>query len=177
MDVSGDGGVVKTVTRAAPEGAAGVSAEAPIAEVRYEGRLQSTGHIFDSSKVDNTVFSFTPGEGKAIRGWELAVPTMRVGETCTLVVEARYAYGDEGSSPDIPPGATLVFEMELVGVKAPKAVAKGVSVDVGELRARQAARADESTARAEAQRKRVEAKAAAAARLANKGQKGQKKKR
>lgn len=59
------------------------------------------------------VFILCLRSGKAIKGWDLCLPTMHVGEKCRLWVESDYAYGGKGSKPDIPPHATLVFDMTL----------------------------------------------------------------
>lgn len=99
---------------------------------------------------------------------------MRVGELAELVCRADYAYGDAGSPPDIPPGATLTFDVELLEVKPPRA-AGASKVDVASELARLTLQREERAASAEERKtsaqKREEAKAAAAARLANKGQK------
>lgn len=85
-------------------------------QIHYVGRLQSSGKEFDRNH-GGYPFEFTLGQGKVIRGWEVAFAELAVGETAELTVRADYAYGDEGSEDDIAPGATLVFEVELVGVK------------------------------------------------------------
>jgi len=77
--------------------------------VHYVGKLED-GTVFDSSRVFSTVFV---GEGKNIEGWELAIPTMRVGERCTLWVASEYGYGELGCPPRIPQNADLVFDIEL----------------------------------------------------------------
>ena len=143
----------------------------------YRQQLFSRAAARNSCSEDGTTFGFQLGAGKVIRGWDAGVATMRVGERCELVCRADYAYGDAGSPPDIPPGATLTFVVELLEVKAPRAA--GAKVDAAAELARLTLQREERAAAAAAAaeerktsaQKREEAKAAAAARLANKGQK------
>ena len=125
---------------------------------------------------DGTTFGFQVGAGKVIRGWDVGVATMRVGERAELVCRADYAYGEAGSPPDIPPGATLTFVVELLEVKPPRTGAKlDAAAELARLTLQREERAASAAAAAEERKtsaqKREEAKAAAAARLANKGQK------
>ena len=83
--------------------------------VDYVGTLQN-GEEFDNSKKRGQPFSFTIGEGRVIRGWEEGVVGMKVGGKRILVIPSDLAYGDSGYGP-IPGGATLVFSIELLGVK------------------------------------------------------------
>ena len=141
----------------------------------YEGRL-SDGTVFDSCD-DGTSFGFQVGRGMVIRGWDVGVATMRVGERAELVCRSDYAYGAAGSPPDIPADAVLTFVVELLAVKPPRAA--GAKVDAAaelarlslQREARAAAVAASAEERKSSAQKREEAKAAAAARLANKGQK------
>jgi FKBP-type peptidyl-prolyl cis-trans isomerase len=88
--------------------------------VNYTGWLYSNtapdnkGSQFDTS-AGRGVFSFTPGAGQVIRGWDQGVPGMRVGGLRRLVIPPDMAYGSSGSGP-IPPNATLLFEVELVSI-------------------------------------------------------------
>ena len=86
--------------------------------VHYVGRLAEDGREFDSSRARGNPFSFTLGKGHVIRGWDLGVATMRLGETCVLRCGSAYAYGERGSGPKIPGGATLEFEVELLRWKS-----------------------------------------------------------
>lgn len=84
------------------------------ATVHYTGRLKDAdGEQFDSSRGQPPV-SFKVGSGEVIKGWELALPTMRQGEVSRFTIAPEYAYGERGMAPKIPPSATLVFEIELV---------------------------------------------------------------
>jgi hypothetical protein len=96
--------------------------------VHYEGKLDANGVRFDSSKGRDAPFEFTVGL-RVIEGWSLGVATMRVGELAVLTVDAKYGYGSRGKQPDVPPDATLVFEIELLAIvpgptKQERAVAK-----------------------------------------------------
>jgi len=81
--------------------------------VHYTGQLLN-GEVFDSSRERKEPFSFTLGRGQVIKGWDLCVATMKKGEHCVLTIDSKYAYGEAGSPPKIPPDATLKFDMELL---------------------------------------------------------------
>ncbi|KAG8190375.1 hypothetical protein JTE90_022019 [Oedothorax gibbosus] len=84
--------------------------------VHYTGRL-TDGTKFDSSVDRDELFEFTLGQGEVIKAWDIGVATMKKGEKCVLTCHSNYAYGDKGSPPKIPAGATLVFEVELFSWK------------------------------------------------------------
>ncbi len=77
------------------------------------------GTKFDSSRDGGTPFSFTLGAGRVIAGWDQGVAGMRVGGTRTLLIPAALGYGARGAGDDIPPNASLVFDIELLEVHAP----------------------------------------------------------
>lgn len=83
--------------------------------VNFIGRL-TNGQFFDGTAHREGPYWFPLGQGYVIRGWDLGVPGMRVGGKRRLTVPAELAYGDDGYGYLIPPGATLVFEIELVQV-------------------------------------------------------------
>jgi FKBP-type peptidyl-prolyl cis-trans isomerase FkpA len=99
--------------------------EGPVAEpgrtavVHYTGWLYDPdaekfrGAKFDSSVDRGELFSFPLGEGRVIRGWDQGVAGMRVGEIRELTIAPEMAYGERGAGTVIPPGATLVFVVEL----------------------------------------------------------------
>lgn len=84
--------------------------------VHYVGTLES-GKPFDSSRTRNQPFEFVLGGGSVIKGWEQGVEGMRVGETRRLTIPPDLGYGVRGHPPTIPPGAVLIFEIELLEIK------------------------------------------------------------
>lgn len=90
--------------------------------VHYTGWLyQDTakdkrGTQFDSSREGDRPFSFTLGAGRVIEGWDQGVAGMRVGGKRTLMIPAELGYGARGAGGDIPPNASLVFDVELLDV-------------------------------------------------------------
>jgi FKBP-type peptidyl-prolyl cis-trans isomerase len=85
--------------------------------MHYTGKLQD-GTQFDSS-VGGKPFKFTLGTGQVIKGWDEGIAGMKVGEKRTLVIPPDLAYGPAGSPPRIPPNATLVFDVEMIGLARP----------------------------------------------------------
>jgi peptidylprolyl isomerase len=85
--------------------------------VHYVGVAHSDGKEFDSSYSRNTPFSFGLGAGQVIQGWDKGVAGMRVGGRRQLTIPAKMAYGDRGAGGVIKPGETLVFVVDLLGVR------------------------------------------------------------
>ena len=97
------------------EGSGAAAAPGTTVDVHYTGRL-ADGKPFDSSRGKDP-FSFTVGQGMVIAGWDEGVPGMKVGGKRLLVIPPELGYGEAGAGGVIPPGATLVFEVELLGVR------------------------------------------------------------
>jgi peptidylprolyl isomerase len=83
--------------------------------VHYTGWLKS-GQKFDSSHDRGQPLQFPIGKGRVIKGWDEGVGSMRVGGKRKLVIPAHIGYGAQGAGRVIPPGATLIFEVELLGI-------------------------------------------------------------
>ena len=83
--------------------------------VHYVGTLTS-GNKFDSSRDRGKGFSFELGRGQVIKGWDQGVAGIKIGGMRKLTIPPDLAYGERGFPPVIPPGSTLVFEVELLGV-------------------------------------------------------------
>ena len=114
-DICGDGGVLKTIL-VQGDATQGTPPPGSKVTVHYVGKLLD-GSKFDSSRDRAGFFEFTIGQGQVIQGWDSGVATMHKGETATLICRSDYAYGDRGSPPKIPGGATLNFEVELFSWK------------------------------------------------------------
>jgi FKBP-type peptidyl-prolyl cis-trans isomerase FkpA len=106
------------------QGGAGPSiAAGQTAVVNYTGWLydaaapRQLGTQFDSSLSTGAPFKFKLGLGEVIKGWDQGVLGMKVGGSRRLTIPAALAYGDNGAGGVIPPGATLVFEVELLGIE------------------------------------------------------------
>jgi len=99
------------------------------AEVHYTGWL-SDGRKFDSSRDRDETFEFVLGAGKVIKGWDEGVELMRIGDKFRFIIPPDLAYGDKGSGEMIPPNATLIFDVELLGVHSPRKTIIDTLMDV-----------------------------------------------
>lgn len=98
------------------EGSGVAAKNGDMVDVNYTGKL-TDGTIFDSSIPRGQPFSFILGGGEVIKGWDQGIIGMKVGEKRTLTIPASLGYGAQGYPPNIPPNATLVFDVELVKIK------------------------------------------------------------
>ena len=110
IDTASGLGYVDVVEGAGPRPKTGDSVS-----VHYTGWLKS-GQKFDSSHDRGAPLVFPLGRGRVIKGWDEGVSTMRVGGKRKLIIPAHLGYGDSGAGGVIPGGATLIFEVELVGI-------------------------------------------------------------
>ncbi|MEO8101814.1 MAG: FKBP-type peptidyl-prolyl cis-trans isomerase [Betaproteobacteria bacterium] len=100
-------------------GSGAEAAKGNLVAVHYTGWLYTNGAAgakFDSSKDRGQPFKFPLGGGQVIRGWDEGVAGMKVGGTRRLVIPPELGYGARGAGGVIPPNATLLFEVELLGV-------------------------------------------------------------
>jgi FKBP-type peptidyl-prolyl cis-trans isomerase FkpA len=91
------------------------AAKGKLVSVHYTGWL-TDGKKFDSSKDRGQPFQFPLGRGHVIQGWDQGVEGMKVGGKRKLIIPPEMGYGAQGAGGVIPPDATLVFEVELLGV-------------------------------------------------------------
>lgn len=97
-------------------GAGEEPAEGDVIEAHYTGWLEEDGTKFDSSLDRGTPFTFALGTGQVIAGWDEGFATMRVGGKRRLIIPPELGYGASGAGATIPPNATLVFDVELLGI-------------------------------------------------------------
>jgi FKBP-type peptidyl-prolyl cis-trans isomerase len=87
-----------------------------IVSVHYKGQLPD-GTVFDSSYKRNQPIEFSIGVGQVIRGWDEGIALLKQGDKARFVIPSELAYGNQGAGGIIPPGATLIFDVELFGIK------------------------------------------------------------
>lgn len=92
-------------------------ARGELAQVHYTGVLEN-GMKFDSSRDRGVPFEFPVGMGRVIKGWDEGVASMKVGGKRKLIIPANLGYGERGTpGGPIPPNATLIFDVELLGIR------------------------------------------------------------
>ncbi|NIN72759.1 MAG: FKBP-type peptidyl-prolyl cis-trans isomerase [Gemmatimonadetes bacterium] len=98
------------------DGSGATAQQGQTVQVHYTGYL-TDGTKFDSSVDRGEPFEFPLGMGRVIRGWDEALALMRVGDKRRLIIPPELGYGDRGVGSVIPPGATLFFDVELLGLR------------------------------------------------------------
>ena len=83
--------------------------------VHYTGRFLD-GKVFDSSVPRKEPFTFVLGEKQVIAGWDIGVAKLKIGDKAKFTIPPHLAYGERGYPGAIPPSATLIFEVELLGI-------------------------------------------------------------
>jgi FKBP-type peptidyl-prolyl cis-trans isomerase len=85
------------------------------AMIHYEGTLEN-GELIDTTRTTNQPRTLQIGVDPSIKGWEEAIPGMKVGEVRKMLIPSALAYGERGNSPAVPPNANLKFEIELLNI-------------------------------------------------------------
>ncbi|CAO0790376.1 unnamed protein product [Mucor circinelloides] len=112
IKITQDGQVTKRIIKA---GVGKTPEKNDTVTVHYDSYIADTNVLFDSSRERRSEFTFTLKGGKVIEAWELAIPTMKVGEKAEIICTSDYGYGDDGRQYIVPPKAKLRFEVELLG--------------------------------------------------------------
>ena len=108
-----DSGVIKRIYKFGEEDITPVKGQE--VTVNYEGRLED-GSIFDRSSDRGEPLKFYIGTGQVIKGWDIGISTMKLGEKADLIIKPEYAYGKIGAPPKIPGDATLIFTVEVIQI-------------------------------------------------------------
>ena len=83
--------------------------------VNYEGRLED-GTVFDTSQNRGEALKVMIGKGVVIKGWDIGIMSMQLGERAELIIKSEYGYGAIGSPPSIPGNATRIFKVDLIQI-------------------------------------------------------------
>lgn len=110
-DLTGDGGVLKVILK---HGAGSVVPARSLCRVHYNAYFEYSDEPFDSSRLRGRQHQFKLGEGEILLGWEVGISTMKRGELARFMITHKYAYGELGCPPRVPPKATALFEIELI---------------------------------------------------------------
>ena len=95
------------------EGSGPIVPKGAYVKVHYTGKL-TNGEVFDCSRKRGMPLDFQVGMGQVIRGWDEGITQLKKGQKAKLTCPPEYAYGDQGAGGKIPPGATLIFDVEVV---------------------------------------------------------------
>jgi FK506-binding protein 1 len=119
LDLSGDGGCLFRVIRSTKTSDPVAASPRTFASVHYKATLEDGTVISDSRAMNGEPLEIRVGmkPSEGVPGWDLALPNLCVGEVAELVCKPKYAFGDAGKPPLIPPEATARFELELLGVR------------------------------------------------------------
>jgi peptidylprolyl isomerase len=128
VQLTEDGGITKRIYERGDEGREKPE-EGEKVHVLYEGRLASDNSVFDKSIDPESAFKFTIGQGQVIKGWDIGIASMVVGERAELVLSPEYAYGESGAGASIPPNASLIFKVELIQIGKGKKAARYCKTD------------------------------------------------
>ncbi|KAJ3444266.1 fk506-binding protein [Anaeramoeba flamelloides] len=110
INITKDGGITKMIIK---KGTGKQPTALSKVKVHYVGHTLK-GVKFDSSRDRHEPFQFVVGEGSVIQGWDLGVPTMKIGEVALLTIRPKYGYGKQNMGRELPPNSTLIFEIELL---------------------------------------------------------------
>ena len=114
INITEDGGIKKKILK---EGSGALPEQGNEVHVNYIGRNKDN-KIFDQTK--DKPFTFKIGSGQVIKGWDMGVKTMKLGEKAEFILSPDYAYGDKKVSDLIPENSTLTFEIELLKIVVPR---------------------------------------------------------